>query len=107
MVTGTSHDGALFVGDCSDGKFTPGEIRCSNCNEVLEDEIAKQGRRIWFATRCQTSVPIQLGFSWAPLRCTDGGIEVGKSSLEFANRGVLNCTDKMKIAKEQHDGRRA
>jgi hypothetical protein len=85
MVTGTSHDGALFVGDCSDGKFTPGEIRCSNCNEVLEDEIAKQGRRIWFATRCQTSVPIQLGFSWAPLRCTDGGIEVEKSSLEFAN----------------------
>lgn len=85
MVTGTSHDGTLFVGDCSDGKITPGEIRCSSCNEVLEEEIAKQGRRIGFATRYQTSVPIQLGFSWAPLRRTDGGIEVGRSSLEFAN----------------------
>jgi hypothetical protein len=56
-------------------------------------------RLIWFATRYQTSVLIQLRFSRGPLRCTDGVIEVGKSSLEFANRGLLNRTDKMKIAK--------
>ena len=43
MVTRTLHEGALFVGKCSDGKFTLGEIRCSNCNEVLEEEIAKAG----------------------------------------------------------------
>jgi hypothetical protein len=43
MVTRTLHAGALFVGRCLDGKFTSGEIRCSNCNEVLEEEIAKAG----------------------------------------------------------------
>ena len=43
MVTRTLHEGALFVGACSDGRFTPGEIRCSNCNGLLEEEIAKAG----------------------------------------------------------------
>ena len=43
MVTRTLHEGALFVGECLDGKFTPGEIRCSNCNGLLEEEIAKAG----------------------------------------------------------------
>jgi hypothetical protein len=52
MVTRTLHDGALFTGECLDGKFTPGEIRCSDCNGVLEEEIAKAVRLIWFATRC-------------------------------------------------------
>ncbi len=57
MVTRTLRHGALFVGECSDGKFTPGEIRRSNCNGL-----------IWFATRYQTSASIQLRCSWAPLR---------------------------------------
>ena len=39
----TLHEGALFVGDCTDGKFTPGELLCSNCNGLLEEEIAKAG----------------------------------------------------------------
>ena len=99
MVTRTLHEGALFVGECSDGKFTPGEVRCSNCNEVLEEEIAKAGEAYLVCNSIPTAVPIQLRFSWARLRCTDGVIEVGKSSLESANRGVLNRTDKMKIAK--------
>ena len=43
MVTRTLHDGALFTGECLDGKFTAGEIRCSNCYGVLEEEIAKAG----------------------------------------------------------------
>ena len=43
MVTRTLHQGALFVGDWTDGKFTPGEIQCSNCNGVLEEEIARAG----------------------------------------------------------------
>ena len=43
MVTRTLYDGALFVGECLDGKFKPGEIRCSNCNGVLEEEIARAG----------------------------------------------------------------
>ena len=43
MVTRTLHEGALFVGECVDGKFTPGEVRCSNCDEVVEEEIAKAG----------------------------------------------------------------
>jgi hypothetical protein len=78
MVTRTLHAGALFVGRCLDGKFTSGEIRCSNCNEVLKKKSQKQVRLIWFATRYQTSVLIELRFSWAPLRCSDGVIEVGK-----------------------------
>jgi hypothetical protein len=78
MVTRTLHAGALFVGRCLDGKFTSGEIRCSNCNEVLEEEIAKAGEAYLVATRYQTSVLIELRFSWAPLRCSDGVIEVGK-----------------------------
>ena len=43
MVTRTQRDGALFIGECSDGKFTPGEIRCLNCDGLLEEEIAKAG----------------------------------------------------------------
>ena len=43
MVTRTQHDGALFVGDCTDGHFTPGEIRCPNCEGLLEEEISKAG----------------------------------------------------------------
>ena len=44
MVTRTQHNGALFVGDCTNGQFTPGEIRCPNCDGVLEEEIAKAGQ---------------------------------------------------------------
>jgi hypothetical protein len=43
MVTRTQHNGALFVGDCTNGQFTPGEIRCPNCDGLLEAEIAKAG----------------------------------------------------------------
>jgi hypothetical protein len=43
MVTRTQHDGALFVGNCPDGQFTPGEIRCPNCDGPLEEELAIAG----------------------------------------------------------------
>jgi len=33
----------LFVGDCTNGQFTPGEIRCPNCEGLLEEEIATAG----------------------------------------------------------------
>jgi hypothetical protein len=39
----TQHDGALFVGDCTNGQFTRDEIRYPNCEGLLEEEIAKAG----------------------------------------------------------------
>lgn len=53
----------------------------------------KQVMLIWFATRCERSAPIQSRSSSAPLRCTDGAAEVGKSSPEFANRRVDRTRD--------------
>ena len=44
MVTRTQHNGALFVGDCTNDQFMPGEIRCPNCDGVLAEEIAKAGQ---------------------------------------------------------------
>jgi hypothetical protein len=43
MVTRTQHNGALFVGDRTNGEITPGEIRYPNCDGVLEEESAKAG----------------------------------------------------------------
>lgn len=43
MLSKTIHDGVVFIGECFNRLFTPGELRCPHCNGVLREEIAKAG----------------------------------------------------------------
>jgi hypothetical protein len=98
MVIRTLHDGALFMGQCSDGKFTPGEIRCSHCNGVLEEEIAKAGEAYLVCNSipniCANPVKVFMGAAEMH-RWRDRSWEV--ISRICKSRGTT---------KEQHDGGR-
>jgi uncharacterized protein with PIN domain len=43
MLSKTIQDGVIFIGECFNSLFTPGELRCPNCNGVLQEEIANEG----------------------------------------------------------------
>ena len=76
MVTRTQHNGALFVGDCTDGQFTPGEIRCPNCDGILEAEIAKAGQAYLV---CNSLLKICAN----PVKTFIGATEIMRSSVIF------------------------
>lgn len=36
-------NGLLFTGDCVDGQFTRGAVRCPTCRNVLEQQVSPDG----------------------------------------------------------------
>jgi hypothetical protein len=43
MVIKAKYDGVTLTGDCHNGDFTRGEVRCPNCNTPLEQQVSEFG----------------------------------------------------------------